>query len=269
MISSVDFSSLVTMLYHDVAEIADFSSTGFTDVLADTYKLTPSDFVAHLDAIAAVRKDAPVLVNEQSKSRTNKSPWTITFDDGGVTALHPTADLLDARGWRAHYFITTGRTGTPGFLDADGVRELKQRGHLIGAHSVTHPSRMADLDDVSLLREWKESRDALESMLQAPVRVGSVPGGLYTDRVAQAAARAGLEILFNSEPTRRIRSVDGCIVLGRYAFKTQSPTQLVADLASENMLTMFNQWCTWNAKTAVKRISPSAFRVIRRLLTKH
>lgn len=268
MSQTLEFSSLVTMLYHDVAKVADFPSTGFTGVFADIYKMTPEDFVAHLDAIAAVRNDAPVLVDSKLNLHSAQSPWAITFDDGGLTALRPTVDLLEARGWRAHFFITTGRTGTPGFLDEDGVRELKQRGHLVGAHSVTHPGRMADLDDASLLREWKDSREALETMLGAPVRVGSVPGGLYTDRVAEAAARAGLEILFNSEPTRRVRSVDNCVVLGRYAFKTRSPARLAANLASERTLTMFNQWWTWNTKSVIKRASPSTFRLIRRLLAR-
>ncbi|MBC8088327.1 MAG: polysaccharide deacetylase family protein [Phycisphaerae bacterium] len=258
--------SALTFLYHDVTEPDRFSETGFQGPLADTYKLSTSDFLAHLDAIAAVRSDAPILIDAASLSAA-RTPWLLTFDDGGITALEPIASSLEQRGWRGHFFITTGRTGTPGFLSQDQVRTLRDRGHCIGAHSVTHPARMADLDDASMLREWKDSRDALESMLSAPVRVGSVPGGLYSDRVASAAAKAGLDILFNSEPTRGIRTQHGCTIVGRYSFKTSSTTRHAAQLAAEDARMLVGQWCAWNAKSAVKRISPRGFRALRRLLT--
>jgi hypothetical protein len=45
------------------------------------------------------------------------TPVFLTFDDGGASALHPTADLLERRGWSGHFFVTTRRIGTPGFLD--------------------------------------------------------------------------------------------------------------------------------------------------------
>lgn len=257
----------VTFLYHDVAEPESFPDTGFQGPLADTYKLRTSDFVSHLDAIARVRSDAPVLIDALPAS-ASRAPWMLTFDDGGITALEPTATLLEKRGWRGHFFITTGRTGTPGFLSQDEVRALRDRGHLIGAHSVTHPARMADLDDASLLREWKDSREALETMLGAPVRVGSVPGGLYSERVARAAALAGLTILFNSEPTRAIRSQFGCTIVGRYSFKIDSTQQDAARLASEDPRMLLGQWCVWNAKSAVKRISPRGFSALRRLVTR-
>lgn len=258
----------VTMLYHDVDLAENFAATGFQSALADTYKLTTRNFVAHLDAIAAVRSDQPVLVDVGATPASARSPWMLTFDDGGTSALHPTADLLEARGWRGHFFITTGSTGKPGFLGADGIKELRARGHVIGAHSVTHPSRMADLDDVSLLREWRDCRDALESILGERVTVGSVPGGLYSDRVASAAGRAGLKILFNSEPTRAVQHAHGCTIIGRYSFKGSSSPAQAARLAAEHNFARFNEWLLWNGKTTMKKMFPSGFRAISRLVTR-
>ena len=71
------------------------------------------------------------------------SSWLITFDDGGVSALQTTADLLEKYGWRGVFFVTTDRIGTPTFLNADHVRELHRRGHVIGSHSCSHPERMS------------------------------------------------------------------------------------------------------------------------------
>lgn len=267
---------VVTLLYHDVTAPGAFATSGFDDALAQTYKLTVDDFRAHLDAVAAARADAPITVDAPSALPNGvpngsldsaASSWLITFDDGGTSALEPTADLLEARAWCGHFFITTGRLGTPAFLDRAGVRALADRGHVIGAHSVTHPARMAELDGPALRREWRESRHALEDVLGREVRVASVPGGLYAPHVARAAAAEGITVLFNSEPTTRPRVVDGCLVLGRYCFKTTSAPTEAARLAASHASTRAAQWALWNAKKVVKTLSPRAFGVVRSALT--
>ena len=258
---------VVTLLYHDVTAPGAFASSGFGGSLADSYKLATADFVAHLDAVAAARPDAPVTVEQTGAGAAGSEPWLLAFDDGGASALDPIADLLEARGWRGHFFVTTGRLGTPGFLDAAGVRALAARGHVIGAHSVTHPARMADLDVPTLRREWRDSRAALEDVLGRAVTVASVPGGLYAPHVARAAAVEGIGLLFNSEPTTVPRVVDGCRVLGRYCFKTTSPAAAAARLAGNHATTRAAEWALWNAKKMVKTLSPAGFGAVRRVLT--
>src|SRR4051794_23293605 len=99
-----------SIMYHDVVENGDFESSGFPGEVAHVYKLRRDDFTRHLDAIAAA--GAPVLTVRDLKG----SPVLLTFDDGGVSFHHPIADLLEGRGWRGHFFITTDRIGSRGFL---------------------------------------------------------------------------------------------------------------------------------------------------------
>lgn len=256
----------VTLLYHDVTAAGAFGTSGFTDPLADTYKLAAADFVAHLDAVAAVRRDAPALVGRGDVG-AEQSPWLITFDDGGASALAPTADLLEARGWRGHFFISTRFTGARGFLTAAELRDLDARGHVLGSHTVTHPPRMADLDEGALRREWRDSRRALEDVIGRPVTVASVPGGLYAPHVGRAAASEGIRFLFNSEPTTRVREADGCVLLGRFAFKSKSRAAEAARLAAGDPLLRAAHWVAWNGKKAVKKASPRGFGAVRALLT--
>ncbi len=258
----------VTLLYHDVTAPGAFGTSGFGDALADTYKLTAADFAAHLDAVAAVRPDAPALVAGGAwAAAAGGAPWLISFDDGGSSALAPTADLLEARGWRGHFFVSTGFTGARGFLSAAEVRELDARGHVVGSHTVTHPARMADLTEAALRREWRDSRLALEDLLGRPVTVASVPGGLYAPHVARAAAAEGIRVLFNSEPTTRVRPAEGCVLVGRYCFKTTSRAAEAARLAAGDPLLRAAHWAAWNGKKAVKTVSPRGFGAVRALLT--
>src|ERR1035437_3386025 len=108
----------LAIMYHDVVENGDFESSGFSGVAAHVYKLRREDFERHLDAI--VRATARVSTIRELEGR----PVLLTFDDGGVSFHHPIADLLESRGWRGHFFITTDPIGTPGFLTEPQCGEL-------------------------------------------------------------------------------------------------------------------------------------------------
>ena len=63
----------------------------------------------------------------------------ITFDDGCETDLIAAAPVLREFGFNATFYLTAGFLGTPGYLNADQVRELDAQGFQIGCHSMTHP----------------------------------------------------------------------------------------------------------------------------------
>jgi len=195
---------LVSLLFHDVYA-DDPSESGFAGAAADRYKLPLAAFERQLDGLARARRDAPLLVDDRTVA-VGRTAFAITIDDGGVSLYTQVADRLERLGWRAHCFITTGRIGERGFLAPSQLRELRARGHVLGSHSASHPTRFGALSPREMVKEWGESRAALQDLLGQDVTVGSVPGGYYTPRVAAAAAEAGLRVLFTSEPeTRRLR----------------------------------------------------------------
>ncbi len=149
--------------------------------------------------------------------------WMITFDDGGSSAL-AVGEELARRSWRGHFFIATDLIGRPGYLDWDGVRAVAGMGHVIGSHSCSHPDRMAACSTDQLMAEWTGSAEVLARELGAPVTCASVPGGLYSHEVGRTAAAAGYTTLFNSLPTQRLGSIDGCNLIGRYAIRRDTTT---------------------------------------------
>jgi peptidoglycan/xylan/chitin deacetylase (PgdA/CDA1 family) len=253
------------IMYHDVVEGGDFASSGFPGEGAHVYKLRREDFDQHLDAIAAA-VPANAVSRIAERREWNGTPVFLTFDDGGSSALHPTADLLDRRGWSGHFFITTGRIGTPGFLDAAAVRELHTRGHVIGSHSATHPTRMAALSRAELDREWRESLARLAEIAGAPIRVASVPGGYYSAEVARSAASAGITVLFTSEPSDRITTVDGCLVIGRYVVQRGMGPEWSAGFASGSGSFRLRQTALWKAKRIAKAAGGSAYLKLRQAI---
>jgi hypothetical protein len=155
--------------------------------------------------------------------------------------------------------VTTDYIGRPAFLTAGQIRDLRRRGHEIGAHSRSHPTRMSRCSPGQLLDEWRGSREALSQILGEPVAVASVPGGYYARAVAEAAARAGLTTLYTSEPTGRPWCVDGCTVLGRYTVYRGMSVSTVAGLAAGRLGPCLRQSALWNAKKLAKAVGGEGY----------
>jgi peptidoglycan/xylan/chitin deacetylase (PgdA/CDA1 family) len=251
------------LMYHDV--IRDGRAGGFPGPGPARYKLEWSLFVEHMDRIADVVPTAPRVVDDRFREAPDGGWWSLTFDDGGVSALDVGEELV-RRGWRAHFFVTTGRIGRPGFLDADGIRELDRMGHVIGSHSATHPGAMASLPAAVLRREWQASVAELSKLLDKGVGTASVPGGHYGRRVAVAAEAAGIEVLFTSEPVRAARGVGGCVVVGRYSVREGLTPRDAARVAAGAAGPWLRQHAAWNLRKPARMIAGHRYERIRRAL---
>lgn len=244
-------------MYHDIASYDDRESVGFAGPTANRYKLDPGDFEMHLDALAATG-----LAVGTFEGQAPAPALVISFDDGGSSALHA-AEALERRGWRAQLFVTTSRLDTPGFLSSDSLRELAGRGHVIGAHSHTHPPYMGRLTRREIDEEWVRSRQVLEDALGAVPLTASVPGGHVSREVIVSAAVAGFRVLFTSEPTARLLHRE-LLVAGRYTIWASTPAQVAAAYAKGARLACARLWTEWNAKKLLKRASPRGYETVRR-----
>jgi peptidoglycan/xylan/chitin deacetylase (PgdA/CDA1 family) len=248
-------------MYHDVVENGDFASSGFSGEGAHVYKLRREDFERHLDAI----REAPHRVATVGEPGSGPSVL-LTFDDGGTSFHHPIAELLEARGWRGHFFITTGRIGTPGFLTESELRDLHARGHVIGSHSVSHPTRMSALSRAELDREWGVSIARLSDLLGERVMVASVPGGYYSREVGRSAAALGIARLFTSEPTASARMLDGCLVFGRYVVQRDMAPAWSGGFAAGHPAYCWRQSALWKAKRIAKALGGGAYLRARQMI---
>ena len=256
-----------TLMYHDVVADGVWDSSGFPGAPAGVYKLARGEFERHLAAIRMAVSAQRVGVVTHRLHDSQEAQVLLTFDDGGASAYDPVAGLLEHHGWRGHFFVATGWIGTPGFLDAARIRELHARGHVIGSHSCSHPTRMAGCTRQELDQEWRNSIRVLEDILGDAVTVASVPGGSYSRRVAESAAAAGIQVLFNSEPTATVRSAGPCLVLGRYVVRRGMAPEISAGLAAGHTLLCVRQAALWNLKKAVKAVSGPAYsKISNRLL---
>ena len=254
---------LSTLMYHDVVASFDRDCSGFEGEDASRYKITEEMFSQHLDTLARNLVNPPTLFQDVHFSGVPESgAWALTFDDGGAAALR-IADMLEMRKWRGHFFVTTDHVDKKFFLNRNQIRQLRERGHVIGSHSRSHPKRMADQDPVRLLDEWRGSLMAIEDILGERVVVASVPGGYYDKSVAEAAALAGITCLFNSRPTRSSYFEGNCRIVGRYAvMRTTSPRAALA-LASGDSVRCGLRRFLWELKNVARRAGGAHYETLR------
>ena len=252
----------ITLGYHDVVEDGSLPVDALRKAPGH-YALDRSAFQQHLLAIRRRTSANAVQTIESFPLSTEQVPVFLTFDDGALGADTCAADELERLGWRGHFFIITEWIGTLGFLNARQIRALRQRGHVIGSHSHTHPSRMSHLTGPNLWREWSKSCQMLADLLGEPVTTGSIPNGYYSRQVAEMAAQAGIKALFTSEPRTSTFMVNGCMIVGRYAVMAQTPANEAGAIAAGDVTPRLVQAASWQAKKTAKAVGGKAYLKLR------
>lgn len=258
----------ITIGFHDVVDeilSARPAAAGHTTV----YSIDRRTFRAHLEAIRMSAGAAVVQRVRQDHISSYDPPDSsvlLTFDDGTIGCLTCAAPELESLGWRGHFFIATSWIGKPGFMDYKDIADLHLRGHVIGSHSVSHPERMSHLSASRLIGEWSESCKTLAAITGSAVTVASVPGGYCSRMVCRTAAACGIRVLFTSEPTTRVRVVDGCTVLGRYAVRRSTPPGVCGAIAGGARGPRYAEAALWSLKEAAKRIGGESYLHLRRML---
>lgn len=232
----------VVLMYHDIV-MRDDTSSGFQNDSAFQYKVEAGKFEEQVKALAE-RKDV-----------------MFTFDDGGVSFLGIAAPILEKYGKRGVFFISTKYVDTDGFLTKEQVRELEERGHIIGSHSHSHPDNIAALSVAEMDAEWQGSCKILKDILGHDVRCASIPNGYGSKEQNASAMRAGITELYTSVPTTKANSLGEQKIIGRYVVHRDMSVEDVVSIATDKnrQRKMYLRW--WVLEQAKKILGSSYDRV--------
>ena len=253
----------ITLMYHDIISPGRPDGSGFPGPGAASFKVEFTRFEEHLDAIT--RSATPWALRSAGDGRcTVRDGWCLTFDDGGVSALSLVAEALERRAWRGVFFVATDFIGQPGFLEGEQIRELHARGHIVGSHTRTHPPKLSACTRDSIAAEWRDSLDVLAHIIGAPVVFASVPNGSYDRIVGEEAAKAGIQALFTSNPSRHQGRIADCSVLGRYNVRATTSAAWVAAVTAGAPWPRYLQWLEWKVKRLAEDLAGKQFLWARR-----
>ena len=150
------------LIFHNVLKMQVDKFQQLIDVLEDEYSII----------------DPEDLFCPPSSFKTNKPQLAISFDDGFLSNSIVAEQVLDKKGIKAIFFVCPGFVGQSGqrakqFVSSrlvekdlvknsddseympmtwEHIKNLSQKGHTIGSHTVNHP-RLTDMNDINLMTE--------------------------------------------------------------------------------------------------------------------
>ena len=181
------------LTYHRVVSLP---AVGELDLIVD-----PANFTAELAALHRAGyhtiSEAQLFDSLYHGAALPSKPVIISVDDGYIDDLRTI--LPDLERWHlvATFFVITGRTQEPGFLDAAQIRALDRAGMDVGDHTAYHVD-LRLLTPTELRSETAGSRTALEAILGHPVYYFAYPFGAFNDTVIRAVHAAGFTMAYTT-----------------------------------------------------------------------
>ena len=125
-------------------------------------------------------------------------PVMLTFDDGDLDQYETAVPILDKHGFKGAFFIMTvaiGRRGKQPYMDKAQIKDLSDRGHLIGAHTWDHHNVKKYQGE-----DWKiqveEPKAKLEAIIGKPVKYFAYPFGLWNREALPEIQKRGYVAAF-------------------------------------------------------------------------
>ncbi len=159
--------------------------------------LSPDKFRSIIEAL--VRKKTAVSTLRDAARDYPPRNLVITFDDGFHNFYSNAFPVLESYSVKATVFPVAGYIGESSAWDVlprqehlgkSHLREIAERGHEIGSHSMTHAD-LTKLGMSDLERELRDSKMLLEDIIGKPVTSLSFPFGFWNKRVWETAQGFG------------------------------------------------------------------------------
>jgi peptidoglycan/xylan/chitin deacetylase (PgdA/CDA1 family) len=178
---------------------------------ASPMAVEPRTFAAQVGWLARHRSVVPLHVAAARLDRRGQLPAgmvSLTFDDGfrglydhampvldGLPAtVFLVAQTLTSRGQGVDW-VDDPPTHALDTLDLEQIREMAAAGVSFESHSYSHAD-LTQLSYADCVRDLRDSRQLLESLLGRPVRMLAYPRGRHNAAVRAAAQRAGYAYAF-------------------------------------------------------------------------
>lgn len=199
---------ICTLMYHDVYD-KSIKESGFNFESNYPYKLDKTAFEDQVKTFSA-------YIN---KNGIDKDYLRLSFDDGGVSFYTQIMPILEKYGFKGYFFIATSFIGQDGFLTEQMIKEMHNRGHIIGGHSHTHRQRMHTFSYDELKADWKNCIETLDGIIGEHISVVSLPNGFESKKIYEVLQSLGVKDIYTSEPFEKTRFFSDMNVYGRYGIR--------------------------------------------------
>ena len=224
------------------------------------YSVTAARFEEHIQFLRGMKNGGPEAT----------ALAQITFDDGHITCYRYALPLLEQHPAPATFFVTTEWIGRrPEFMTWAQLQELVALGHSVQSHGWTH-KLLTHCSDSELREELRRSKLMLEDRLGSAVNSISAPGGRWNRRTLRAAAAAGYQEMYLSDPWLAPEEREGVRVLGRLMVHHHIDARRLRYLLELRGAPLFLYRALYGAKEAAKSmLGDAVYQRLWRWLARH
>jgi peptidoglycan-N-acetylglucosamine deacetylase len=188
---------------------------------------------------------------------------TTSWDDG-----HPLdvrlAELLSGLNMAGTFYVPIDYDSQPR-MSCDELRVLRSMNMEIGSHTVTHP-RLTRVSDQVALREFRESKDALQQMLGDPVDSFCFPEGKFAPRFDPLLRVAGYRLARTTVAFRTDSDFDPYAMPVTFQLWPHSRQILARHALKEGNLRGLSNWARlWGWQTDLPEMAESIVEHIRQV----
>ena len=129
-------------------------------------------------------------------------PIMLTFDDTNADQFTVAYPELSQYHFRAVYFIITGKIGThKWFMDASQIKQLADKGNVIGCHTLSH-GNFKRIKEEQWVTEIAQPKKQLEQITGKPVEYFAFPFGYWSQAGLPHLHQLGFKAAFALEQPR-------------------------------------------------------------------
>ncbi|MFI5042897.1 MAG: polysaccharide deacetylase family protein, partial [Acidimicrobiales bacterium] len=202
------------LVYHLVAP------AGETGNALSGLVVSPEQFSAQMDVLAAggwhTITAAELGADLAAKRTPPRKTFVVTLDDGYDNGYTYALPILRAHGFRATYYVVTGRVGSTSpagpVLSVSHLQELLAAGMEIGNHTVNHVN-LEGLSNADLVAEIDGASTMIAADVGQPPTTFAYPFGLSDQAAVTQVARGGFSLA--------VTTAYGCTE--SYGYRYQAP----------------------------------------------
>jgi peptidoglycan/xylan/chitin deacetylase (PgdA/CDA1 family) len=107
-------------------------------------------------------------------------PFMLTFDDTRLEHYTIAAPEMEKYGFRGVFFVMTIPIGRPNYMNSEQIKELSDRGHVIGSHTWDHHN-VKQLKGSDWIAQIEKPNQRLLAITGKPVTYFAYPFGVWND----------------------------------------------------------------------------------------
>lgn len=160
-------------------------------------------------------------IPDMLRRKKNEKAVLITFDDGFRSNYKKVLPIMKKYGHKFNIFLATDYIGQDNYLTENMIREMQECGLVeFGCHTKTHCDCNNDFSEENYKKEFIESKQIIEDIVERKVTDFCFPYGYYNKNIIARLCKDGLyKNIYTSNYTKPTK-IDNSVVTGRIGIDT-------------------------------------------------